>query len=463
MGGLISSGASAPLLAMLTLPPMPKVPATAKNLGAYFAIFPNATQDQQTLLQAAFDSLEEGDFLVVDGGPYRHSGVLIISVKGVTIWSNENSRAIFHSTNPAENSSAFSIQADNVSVYGIQTRAETTVRRQGSNAAGINIVATVGAPRRNGCIIRRCRVEEGPAQTNGSCGPGILIHNASNFLVAENYVSRTLADAIHITQGSYNGRVLYNKVHQPGDDMIAVVSYPASGGGVPSDAASISADLQNRLDDRRCHNILIAGNDVTEQYWGRGITVVGSRNITIRGNRIDKTTHGAAVLIARENGVSESLTFGVDNVLVEDNTITDCQTTTPSFVSGDKTGAESKTGHGALEMYQHYTAAELTFPNLVEVYEVKNILMRNNTIIRANSSGARVNIRSDSNSRLGLIGISNNTFRSVVSATPIQVQPTTGTTVGFNIYCPNNTDDGTAINVAGTAAPLPTVVGYNPQ
>ena len=81
--------------------------------------------------------------------------------------------------------------------------------------------------------------------------------HATQFLVAENTVSRSLSDGIHVTAGSSYGRVLNNSVKETGDDMIAVVSYVADPG---TSADAILADFDTRRANALSHHITIANN-----------------------------------------------------------------------------------------------------------------------------------------------------------------------------------------------------------
>jgi hypothetical protein len=114
-------------------------------------------------------------------------------------------------------------------------------------------------------------------------------------------------------------------VRQTGDDMIAVVSY---GLGEPNVGP-----------------VLIEDNDVSDQYWGRGIAVVGGRDVEIRNNRISRTPFGAGILIHSETSYESS---DVRNVVVEANQISEVQTLAPSY---DPAGNAQRAGHGAIDVY----------------------------------------------------------------------------------------------------------------
>jgi parallel beta-helix repeat protein len=127
---------------------------------------------------------------------------------------------------------------------------------------------------------------------------GIVVLSSSNGTVADNVVTGSLSDGIHLTGGSHDIVVRRNQVRDTGDDMIAVVSYLEDG--------------------VVCSDITIADNDVRGQTWGRGISVVGGRDVVIQRNSIADTS-GAGVLVNSDGSYG---TYGTTNVQVSDNTIT---------------------------------------------------------------------------------------------------------------------------------------------
>jgi parallel beta-helix repeat protein len=119
----------------------------------------------------------------------------------------------------------------------------------------------------------------------------------SNGTIADNVVTGSYADGIHLTGGSHDITVKGNQVRDVGDDLIAVVSY---------------------LDDGVvCANIMITDNDVRGQTWGRGISVVGGRDVTVQRNSIADTS-GAGVLVNSDGSYG---TYGTTGVKVSQNTI----------------------------------------------------------------------------------------------------------------------------------------------
>ncbi|MCA8302326.1 right-handed parallel beta-helix repeat-containing protein [Burkholderia seminalis] len=138
---------------------------------------------------------------------------------------------------------------------------------------------------------------------DGGASAGIFVFGGTDVAIVGNEVLSTLADGIHITHGARNVLVKGNLVRGTGDDMIAVVSY--QGDGVLS------------------RNVLITGNSLEGNAWGRGITVVGGADVTIENNVVRNVQVSAGILVAQEDSFR---TYGASGVLVENNEISDIQT-----------------------------------------------------------------------------------------------------------------------------------------
>jgi hypothetical protein len=324
--------------------------------------------------------------LVLEKGKrYFKTGNIVVSSPGVHIWGYGASiyakvPAPADLKAPAAAAISIQLNAPRAAVYGLTIISNLQVRTGHPNGAGI---VMAGADQE---VIDN-RVEY--------AGNGIFIRGASNFIVARNVVFRTSADGIHITSGSRDGRVLCNTVRETGDDMIAVVNY---GLGEPN-----------------IGNFRIEGNDVGGNYWGRGITVVGGKDITIRRNRISETTHAAAIYIASESSYK---TANVRNVIVEGNEIRDTQTTTPKY--NPRTDAAGKSGNGAIMIMGQGRQ------------EVRDVIVRNNKIDRAFRDGIAVLGNSCD------IGVQSNTMTSLGGA-PVKIQ--SGASSDCRIACSGNTAD----------------------
>src|SRR5262249_38056746 len=90
-----------------------------------------------------------------------------------------------------------------------------------------------------------------------------------------------------------------------GDDCIAVVSYQNHGAVQP-----IS------------HDFIIQNNDVGYNPWGRGIAVTGGNNVQILNNTVAYTSATGIYMVCE----SFWQTYGIDNVLVRGNHVTNAPT-----------------------------------------------------------------------------------------------------------------------------------------
>jgi len=448
------------------LPAVPTRPARVRSVADFGAIG-NDSVDDTDAIQRALNSLAPGEWLVFPPGRYVHSKSLHMQVANTVMWGEG---ATLHASNPSDQ--AIWIEADGASVYNFTLTAVTNTRRTTPWESRISVFGGTN-PRRllKNNVVRGNRVVWGGAPgtplANSASAAGIFIYHATNFLVAENTVARSLADAIHVTAGSSYGKVLNNTVKEPGDDMIAVVSYI---GDASTSAASIAANFAARRASDLNHHITIAGNSVSGQYWGRGISVVGGENVTIERNSIDRTTHAAGIYLARETSY---LTFGVRNILVRNNTITDVQTTIPDYTAGSISASATKTGHGAVEIYSFVFTDEAAISTLSNALVAENIQVESNTITRTRNDGVRIGTgwgrtstyagrRSDGSSftrtytggLVGQIGVSGNTMTSIGGqAIAINNRPTTQN----NITCDSNTDDGRAASNGLCSGPKPPV------
>ena len=391
--------------------------------------------------------MQPGEWMVFPAGTYLHSKSLVVRVPGVVLWSEG---ATLVATNPDD--TAMMMQADNSSLYGFRFHTVTTTRGSALRHARI-VIAPNGnttGPRVKGVTVRDNVVENGGAPgtslANGSSASGIFVYHAENFLVAENTVRRTLADGIHVTGGSIDGRVIKNIVRENGDDMIAVVSYMASAGtAISTMLASMSTLRAQRLN----RNVLITDNDVKGQYWGRGITVVGGEDVTIQYNQVSDTTYAAGVLLSRESGF---LSFGVRNVIVRNNTIQNVQTTTPVYSIGDF-ASRPRTGHAGIEVHSLATSTELADSAFAAAIAVDSVLVENNSVTSTGSDGIRLGVGAG---RVGPSAIVNNGMASV-NKTALNVMD--AISAEYNNYCSGNTDDGNATTSNLCSGSRPAVTG----
>jgi hypothetical protein len=415
-----------------------------------FGAVPDDERDDTDAIQRALDAMKPGDTLVFAPGRYLISRSVRVRNPGVTI---TGPNAIIHATNPDDQ--ALRIEADNTTVSSLTFTAVTDGRRSAPRHSRIAVNAELGGGNYrvvHNTVIRDNRIlndgDPGTPTANSSSGPGIALWHADGFLVAGNTVARTLADGIHMTAGSKNGRVLNNIVRETGDDMIAVVSYMGSGNPVSNTASNVLASWSTRVETSLVRNVLVAGS----QYWGRGISVVGGQSITIASNTLNNVPLAAGVLIARETGYE---TFGVENVLVEANLIRDVQTLKPPYDYKNTFASARRTGHAAIEIHAGLFEDEAN-SDLRESLSISNVLVRGNVVERASVSGVRAGVpqagtmrATDSAGRaierntvsgvIRNVGIENNRFNQVTGDAMRVLSPDL---MARGVYCSANQRDG---------------------
>jgi hypothetical protein len=105
---------------------------------------------------------------------------------------------------------------------------------------------------------------------------GIIFEFGTGLDIVANTVTATLADGIHLTHGTRDGRVFNNHVHFTGDDMIAIVAYRQKPDG------SVTYPDPCR-DDSVFQNL---GN---YNFWGRGVSVIGGTRVAQENNKVIHT------------------------------------------------------------------------------------------------------------------------------------------------------------------------------
>jgi hypothetical protein len=174
-------------------------------------------------------------------------------------------------------------------------------------------------------------------------GVGIGIDNSADGRIVNNSIESTVADSIHITNGSRKILVTGNRVYRSGDDGIAVVSYE----GQP-----------------RVREILLQRNSVIANTWGRGLAVVGGDDIRLEDNYVKGgASDYAGIYIAAE---AEWKTLGVDNVQAIANTLIDA--------------GGIRSGHGAITIYNSQPGRT----------NIRGVVLEGNRILNPRSSGILV-------------------------------------------------------------------------
>ncbi len=243
---------------------------------------------------------------------------------------------------------------DVLTINGVEVRGKANAQGQpftivatspGTNAA---VVLTGNSPKLVTCTVTNEETYDvaGIYNTLGSAGltalrkqpestSAVLVKDANNFLVdrvtvrngrstgiqvynsggsSGNFsrvtgckVSNTFADGIHMTRGSRFVLVENNEVFANGDDMISVVSY------------YLWPD-KSRKDPTVTNNIGINNNNVHDNVYARGISVIGGAYVSITNNRIANADSSGIYLCSERS----FYTYSTHDVTVENNQIVEC-------------------------------------------------------------------------------------------------------------------------------------------
>jgi hypothetical protein len=393
------------------VPALPAVPTSVVSVRDHGAV-PNDDQDDTAAIQAAIKAAKSGQWVVFPAGRYIHSKSLQVTTPGVTLWGQG---ATLHATNAGDQ--AILLKADGTRVYGFTLTAVTEGRRSEAWTSRISAYgpeASVGYIR--GVVIQGNRIlalepAAGTPLSNGASAAGILMVSVRDFTVADNVVERSLADGIHVTGASQNGRILGNQVKETGDDMIAVVSYLDK--GWRSKIALSPGWLTTARATSRVKDVLISGNQVSGQYWGRGISVVGGEGITIKANDVSRSAMGAGIMVAREEVYG---THGVSNVWVEGNRVTKIQTDAPSYVPTGPNFVDltarlavngGRTGHAGIEIHNTSTASDYNNPVYAPAIGLADVMVKGNTVDDVGRNAIRVGADSPGSSISGVVLLNN--------------------------------------------------------
>jgi chitodextrinase len=396
VAGNVSSGssiASAKTQASSGIPtPIKTAPiVNVKNFGARG----DGITDDTTAIQNAIDSMTSGGTLEFPTGTYKMSNYIKVNHAGIKLWGYGG--ATIHNVRVPV-MAAVQLFGTDTALYGFNF---TTVNITRSEA----LHALIEMRGNNQQVIDNSLV--GPADLAGG---GILTLGASDFLIARNHVENTAADAIWLVGGSHDGRVLKNVVRDAGDDMVGIVGY---------DDYPVN------------YNILVEKNDLSQQFWGRGIAVAGAKDVTIRNNKISHTYCCAGIYLAQEDNFH---TYSTTNILVEGNTISHVQTT------GTVKDNAPRTYHAGIQFWVQNSTKR-----------VENVMLRNNTIDDAINTSIAVT------SNACKVGLVNNKMTRIQNVA-IDISSTVSSSC--NVACSGNTDEGQPVSNPRCGGPLPSVTGY---
>lgn len=263
------------------------------------------------VLQRALSALQPGDTLTFPNRVLRHEGTLTVNTPHVVL-AGEGEGSTLEAVN--ENRSSFTISADSVTVRNLTFSLRNVTKRWDAYEQMKVRLADV-----SGTVLSNVHVD-------GSAAAGVYIGGSDHFTIRNVTVAGTAADGVHITEGSHDGTVTGLTVTGAGDDGFAVVSYRTS---------------------PPCHTIRADTVTVSGQTWGRGLSVVGGRDVHV-SQFVVRGSPAASVYVASE---SEFSTWGVSNVVFRDGTVVEANKQADMNPALRPSPGKPRVVHGALTVY----------------------------------------------------------------------------------------------------------------
>ncbi len=311
-------------------------PQPVKNVKDFGAKGDGSTNDTAAI-QNAIKSLGSGGSVYFPAGTYVQNDLIEVNKSGVVLWGY--SGAVIKATNPERQSIKFT--ASDTGLYGLTLTSTSTVRLGDLEDQRVVLMSSNHVVKDN--------------TIKNSSATGIFIFGAADYLIENNTIEDTLADGIHNTAGAKRGTIKGNTLRHVGDDSIAVVSY--------------------RSDSQLTENITVTNNK-TYDGVGRGLTVVGGRNITFQNNHVENT-RAAGVYVAAESSYA---TYGGHNIKIIDNTIVKANYGAPAL------------DHSAIFIYGDYTGTVQAGGQTISAMN-EDILIGRNTIRDTLSKRAHITVR----------------------------------------------------------------------
>ncbi len=266
---------------LLFSPVAPLLHGCTASLSSFGAI-PDGVTDNLSAIQAAFNyALAHHCTALIPAGNFAYTGTPIATSIAV---SGTGASSVLIPLNPAEE--ALVLSGSDPSATNFSMRSTATLRLT-TPQSGMVLALNATNYRVQNLLI------------SGSASVGIMSYNSSHGQILDNTVQNTLADSITQIVGSSSITVSGNRTLNSGDDGISTVSYVGS---------------------PMVSGITVQGNTILSNLGGRGISVVGGNNVTIKQNYVSNPDGFSDIYVAAENQWD---TLGVSNVAVTSNTLLD--------------------------------------------------------------------------------------------------------------------------------------------
>lgn len=259
---------------------------------AQFGARGNGIADDTAAVQAALDSVPDSGgavFIPPSASSYR---VATIRPKSATIlWGGGTIDVIDDGSRAGR--SIFVDRVHDLIVYGLTIKSSNATRRSG-------VYGNIRINEASRVAVVRCRLGRSSS---------VAIHtiNSSDLVFNDNEVFGTFADGIHVSRGGGHVHIIDNDIHNTGDDAIGVIGYLDAGRDYPP-IVDVSIQLNHIRD---------AGSGIA----GNGIDVQGVTGAVISGNQIDGARLSGIFVGATAGNASGLATHYVLHARVNDNDI----------------------------------------------------------------------------------------------------------------------------------------------
>lgn len=288
----------------------------SNDAAAVVTLNPNGTADRTADIETALATAKNNnDYVLLNAGTYYHSGVL--NINGAEL-RGAGDGTILHATNPLNAAVRLTGSSPKLKNIKVRTNYSGSIVANSGDRSQADLSCLVYVKDATNFIVDNVSAQTGR-------GAGIMVNNSggtsssSKAYIQNCRVRDTLADGIHLTNGSKYVVVQSNNVTNTADDMIAVVSYKfQSDGTTPKDPVA-------------CRDIGINNNNLSANLWGRGVAVNGGHHISVTNNTVTNAYHSGLILVSE--GVPYPA-WPTTNITVNDNTFSGCNVSDNSGQNG---------------------------------------------------------------------------------------------------------------------------------